>query len=139
MTSLALLFVGCSEGILDPGDVALPMIGLYRLESRSFVAQDSAATVVSILVPPEVRSRLVLNADGRYGQVDTTGTAEGPVVTSESGRWSVLSNDFYVESDTDRVAVEKFTYDQVRLVRTLKDLPGSVPSGFFSVIDVWRR
>ena len=135
----AALFFSCSEGILGPGDVAFPMTGLYRLESRTFVAQDSASTLLSLLVPPAVRSRLVLNADGRYGQVDSVETDEGIQVFTETGRWSVIEDDFYLESDSDRFAIEKFTYDQVRLVRTLQDQPGNVPSGFFSITDVWRR
>lgn len=135
--AFAVAFAGCSEGILKPGDVALPMTGLYRLESRTFTAQDSAGTLLSLLVPPAVRSRLVLNADGRYGQVDTTETTSGAVVTKETGRWSVIEDDFYLESDTDRFAVEKYTFDQVRLVRTLRDLPSA--NGFFQIVDVWRR
>ena len=139
VAALAIPFLSCSEGILEPGDVALPMIGLYRLESRTIVAQDSAATVLDLLVPPEMRSRLVLNLDGRYGQVDSLETDQGLQVFTETGRWSVIGDDFYLESDSDRFAVEKFTFDQVRLIRTLSDQPGNVPGGSFSIIDVWRR
>ena len=89
VAALAIPFLSCSEGILEPGDVALPMIGLYRLESRTIVAQDSAATVLDLLVPPEMRSRLVLNLDGRYGQVDSLETDQGLQVFTETGRWSV--------------------------------------------------
>lgn len=135
----AIPLLNCSKGILEPGDVALPMTGLYRLESRTFVAQDSAATVLELLVPPEVRSRLVLNLNGRYGQVDSLETDQGLQVFTETGRWSVGGDDFYLESDDNRFAVEKFAFDQVRLIRTLNDQPGNVPGGSFSIIDVWRR
>lgn len=131
--------VSCGEGILDPGEVARPLAGLYRLESRTFVAQDSAGTILDLLTPPEVRSSLILTTKGRYGQVDTLFTNDELQIFSETGRWSVFNDELFIESDDDRFASERYTYDGLRLTRILPDLSGNVPSGFFRIVDVWRR
>ena len=130
------LFGDCGNGVLEPGDIALPLAGTYRLESRTFVDQDSAGTVLEVWQPPKVRSTLVLSRRGRYGSVDTTTTNNEVVVFTETGRWSVFSDLFYIESDNDRVATEQFTYDGMRLERILPNQIGG-PSGLFRVIDVW--
>lgn len=130
------LFGNCGNGVLEPGDVARPLAGTYRLESRTFVDQDSAGTILEVWAPPKVRSLLVLSREGRYGLVDTTATDNEVLVVRETGRWSVFVDLFYIESDDDRAATEQFRYDGMRLVRILPNQSGG-PSGLFSIVDVW--
>jgi hypothetical protein len=132
-SGLLLFIAGCGEGVLDPGEVALPLTGTYTLESRSTVVSDS---VVAHLEPPTVRGFLTLARNGRFGLLDTTETTSGTQVFVETGRWSVLGDELYIETDSARSAIEKFTYDGFRLTRTLSD---NIDQPLISVVDVWRR
>ena len=136
-----ILFIGgCSEGILDPGDIARPLVGNYKLESRQFVSQDSAGTELDFLVPPRVESFLRLNVNGRYGQVDSITLVDtlGTEVFVENGRWSVLNDRMFLETDTNQLRDEEFEFDGARLTRISRD-NSSNAFGFFSVFDVWRK
>jgi hypothetical protein len=141
MLSACIFFLSsCEEGVLDPGEVASPLAGNYTLESRSFIAQDSASTLLDLLEPPGISSTLVLGPNGRYGQIDSIFTGDSLRVFTETGRWSVFGSDFFIESDDSRFATEQFTYDGVRLTRTLPDIPRDsniIGSPLFSIIDIW--
>lgn len=141
LTAWLLIMTACGDDILGPGDVALPLVGTYLLESRSFVAQDSARTVLTELTPPEIRSSLKLTDEGRYAQVDTLNISEQREILTAVGRWSVLNNQFFMETDGNRIFPQLFTFDGTTLTLITPDLQGndSVPSGFFDVIDVWRK
>ena len=131
---LVVLGFGCTKGVLDPGKIARPLSGTYRLERLSETLLDSAGTVVSILEPPQLRSYLVLVPTGRYGQIDSLVAGDSLQVFVETGRWSVLGDEFYVESDQDRIDTEKFTYDGIRLKRTASDTFARR-----AYIYIWRR
>ena len=136
----AILPSGCSGNPVGPGDIALPLVGSYTLESRSLVAQDSAATTLWVKGPPELRGSLVLNRQGRYGHADTLGTTFVDTIFVDTGRWSVSNNQFFTQSDTRGSIAELYKFDRVRLIRTIPDQPASgVPSGFFKLVDVWRK
>ncbi len=129
-----LLGSGCGNGVLEPGKIARPLSGTYALERLTESLLDSAGTVVSILEPPELRSYLVLVLNGRYGQIDSLFVGDSVQVFVETGRWSVRSDEFYVESDQDRIDTEKFTYDGIRLKRIASDTVGNRAYTY-----VWRR
>jgi len=131
-----LLLAGCAEGILDPGDIALPLTGTYTLESRTYIDADRDSTLL-VQTPPQVRAYLTLVRNGRYGQIDTLQTTSGTQVFVETGRWSVLGDQFFIETDTDRTVTETFTYDGIYLARTLPDF--LTLDGTIAITDVWRR
>lgn len=131
---LVILGSGCAKGVLDPGQIARPLSGTYALERLSETLLDSAGTVVSILEPPQLRSYLVLVGNGRYGQIDSLFVGDSVKVFVETGRWSIFSDEFYVESDQDRVDTEKFTYDGIRLKRVASDTFAGR-----AYIYIWRR
>lgn len=135
------LIAGCSEDVVGPGNVARPLVGNYDLESRTVnttVQTDTGSTDERItLVPPQVRGRLRLSTDGRYGQVDTTIVSDSTTVNVQNGRWSVLDNVFYFVTN-DQQHQDRFIFDGLRLVRTSEAIRHA--SGrFFSVTDVWLR
>ncbi len=138
--TLILFIGGCGEGILEPGDIARPLVGNYKLESRQFILQDSAGTELDFLVPPRVESFLRLNLNGRFGQVDsiTLSDSLGTQVFIENGRWSVLNNRMFLETDTNFLRNEEFQYDGFRLVRIERD-NASNANGLLNVIDIWRK
>ena len=136
------LVAGCSEDIIGPGDIARPLVGSYDLESRTVnttIPTDTGSVEERFrLVPPQVIGLLRLNADGRYGQVDTTVVADSTTVLVRHGRWSVLDDVFFFVTDDDRQSQDHFTFDGLRLVRTSENIHHS--SGrFFNVTDVWLK
>jgi len=137
---LIILIGGCGEGILQPGDIARPLVGNYKLESRQFLIQDSAGTELEFLTPPRVESFLRLNFNGRYGQVDsiTLDDSTGTQVFVENGRWSVLNNRMFLETDTNLLRNEEFRYDGIRLTRIEQDNVSNA-NGVLNVIDIWRK
>ncbi|MBI4552523.1 MAG: hypothetical protein HY710_09680 [Candidatus Latescibacteria bacterium] len=133
-----LLFNGCGDDSLGP--VARPLVGSYALESRTFIAQDSAGTQLAVLTPPQFRAVLTLTGTGRYAYTETLTTALGDTVFAETGQWSVLSNQLFLQSDTGGSASGLYAFDGTRLVRTVPDLPASnVPGGLYKVVDVWLK
>ena len=139
-TVLILCIVACGKGVLEPGDVARPLVGNYKLESRQFIQQDSVETELDFLTPPRIESFLRLNLNGRYGQVDSIMLADtlATQVFIENGRWSVLNDRMFFESDANFLRNEEFRYDGIRLTRTSRDNSGDI-IGLFTVIDVWRK
>lgn len=139
--AILILFVGgCGEGILDPGEIARPLVGSYKLESRQFVIQDSMNTEIDFLTPPRVVSFLRLNVNGRYGQVDSITLADtlDTQIFIENGRWSVLNDRMFFESDENFLRNEEFVYDGIRLTRTARDNTSNT-FGLFTAIDIWRK
>ena len=136
------LIAGCSEDIVGPGNIARPLVGSYDLESRTVntTIQTDTGSVEERdrLVPPQVIGLLRLNADGRYGQVDTTVVSDSTTVRVRHGHWSVLDNVFFFVTDDDRQSRDHFTFDGLRLVRTSETIRHS--SGrLFSITDVWLK
>jgi len=139
---ISVLLAGCSEDVVGPGKIARPLVGNYDLESRSVntTSQSDTGTVVErdTLLPPRVRGLLRLNANGRYGQVDTTLVSDSTSIRIQNGRWSVLNDVFFFVTDDNQQFEDRFTYDGLRLVRTSEAIRHS--SGrLFSVTDVWLR
>lgn len=136
------LIAGCSEDVAGPGNIARPLVGNYELESRTVnttIQTDSGSTEERIvLAPPQVRGRLRLSSDGRYGQVDTTIVSDSTSVNIQNGRWSVLDNVFYFVTDDNQQYEDRFTFDGLRLVRNSEDLR-HVSGRLFSVTDVWLK
>lgn len=139
---LSALIAGCGEDAVGPGNVAGPLVGNYDLESRTVnttVQTDSGSTEErTVLVPPMVRGRLRLSADGRYGQVDTTIVSDTTTVNVQNGRWSVLDNVFYFVTDDNQQYEDRFTFDGLRLVRDSEAIR-HVSGRFFSITDVWIK
>lgn len=134
-----ILLGGCSsEGILEPGDVARPLVGNYGLESRTVTLQDSSNTVLNSLIPPDVSGLLRLNVNGRYGQVDTTVVSDSENVYIQNGRWSVLKDAFYFVTDENQQYENTFTFDGLRLVRISRDNLHST-GHYFTVTDIWLK
>lgn len=138
--ALILFIGGCGEGILEPGDIARPLVGNYKLESREFILQDSVGTRLDLLVPPRVESFLRLSLNGRYGQVDSITLADSleTQVFIENGRWSVLNDRMFLETDTNFLRNEQYLFDGARLIR-IESNNASNANGPFSAIDVWRK
>ena len=136
------LIAGCSEEVVGPGNVARPLVGNYELESRTVnttVQTDSGSTEERIvLVPPQVRGRLRLSTDGRYGQVDTTAVSDSTTVDIQNGHWSVLDDVFYFVTDANQQYEYRFTFDGLRLVRDSEDFR-HVSGRLYNVTDVWLK
>ncbi|MCY3714220.1 MAG: hypothetical protein OXH02_13100 [Gemmatimonadetes bacterium] len=135
------LIAGCSEDVVGPGKVARPLVGDYDLESRtvnSTIQTDSGSTEERIvLVPPQVRGRLRLSTDGRYGQVDTISVSDSTTVNIQNGRWSVLDNVFYFVTDNQQYE-DRFTFDGLRLIRNSEEIR-HVSGTLLKVTDVWLK
>ena len=136
------LIAGCSEDVAGPGNVARPLVGNYDLESRTInttVQTDSGSTEERIvLVPPQVRGRLRLSTDGRFGQVDTTIVSDSTRVNIQNGLWSVLDNVLYFVTNNNQQYEDRFTFDGLRLVRNSEDFR-HVSGRLYSVTDVWLK
>lgn len=136
------LIAGCSEEIVGPGNVARPLVGNYDLESRTInttIQTDTGSTEEQIvLVPPQVRGRLRLSTDGRYGQVDTTIVSDSTTVNVQNGRWSVLDDVFYFVTDNNQQYQDRFAFDGLRLVRNSEEIR-HVSGRLFNVTDVWLK
>ncbi len=139
---LSALIAGCGEDAIGPGNVARPLVGDYELESRTVntTTQTDSGSIDEriLLVPPQVRGRLRLSTDGRYGQVDTTVVLDSTTVNIQNGRWSVLDNVFYFVTDDNQQYEDRFSFDGLRLVRDSEDVR-HVSGRFFSVTDVWLK
>ena len=135
------LVAGCNEEVVGPGSVARPLVGDYDLESRTVnttIQTDSGSTEERIvLVPPQVRGRLRLSTDGRYGQVDTIAVSDSTAVNIQNGRWSVLDNVFYFVTDNQQYE-DRFTFDGRRLVRISEDIR-HVSGRLLNITDVWLK
>lgn len=136
------LIAGCGEDAIGPGNVARPLVGNYALESRTVntTTQTDSGSIdeQTLLVPPQVRGRLRLSTDGRYGQVDTTAVSDSTTVNVQNGRWSVLDDVFYFVTDENQQYEDRFSFDGLRLVRDSENVR-HVSGRFFSVTDVWLK
>ena len=136
------LIAGCGEDAIGPGNVAQPLVGNYALESRTVITSTQTDSVSMeeriLLVPPQVRGRLRLSNNGRYGQVDTTIVSDSTTVNIQNGRWSVLNNVFYFVTDENQQYEDRFSFDGLRLVRDSEQIL-HVSGRYFSVTDVWLK
>lgn len=136
------LIAGCGEDVIGPGNIARPLVGNYELESRTVNVTIPTVTGSTdertLLVPPQVRGRLRLSTDGRYGQVDTTVVSDSTTVNIQNGHWSVLDDVFYFVTNDNQQYEDRFTFDGLRLVRNSEDIR-HVSGRLYNVTDVWLK